>query len=53
MKLPRVKTESYHNNEEGDVAKPIYRRGKHLCYSKKGFWKRYDRKRFIRKYLKY
>ncbi len=48
MKIGRVKTESYHNYEEGDVAKPIDRDGSNKSYFKKGFWKRYDRKKFIR-----
>ena len=48
MKLARVKTEKWHNYEEGDVGSPINRHGKHLCYFKKGFWKRFDRKKFLR-----
>jgi hypothetical protein len=39
MKIGRVKTEKYHNYEEGDVGSPI------KDYFKKGFWKRNDRKR--------
>ncbi len=46
MKLGRVKTEKYHNYEEGDVGSPI------KDYFKKGFWKRNDRKRFIRNLFK-
>ena len=53
MKIARVRTESYHNYEEGDVYKPIDRDGSNKCYYKKGFWKKYDRKRFIRNILKY
>jgi hypothetical protein len=36
MKLSRVKTERWHNYEEGDCAKPI----KNKCYYKRGFWKK-------------
>lgn len=43
MKVSRVKTESWHNNEEGDSGKPIE------SYYKKGFWKRFDRKKYLRK----
>jgi hypothetical protein len=43
MKISRPKTEKWHNWEEGDVPKPIQ------CYYKKGFWKRHDRKKYIRK----
>jgi hypothetical protein len=46
MKIGRVKTEKYHNYEEGDVGSPI------KDYFKKGFWKRNDRKRFIRNIFK-
>lgn len=46
MKIARVKTESYHNWEEGDCGSPIKN------YFKKGFWKKYDRKRFIKNLLK-
>lgn len=46
MKIPRVKTEKYHNYQEGDVGAPIDN------YYKKGFWKKFDRKKFIRKILK-
>ena len=52
MKISRPKTEKWHNYEEGDVQSPIDRHGKHLCYFKKGFWKRYDRKKFLRNILK-
>lgn len=48
-KISRPKTESWHNYAEGDCGKPIDRHGKHLCYYKKGFWKRYDRKKFLRR----
>jgi hypothetical protein len=53
MKIARVKTESWHNYEEGDCGSPISRHGKHLCYFKKGFWKRIDRKRYLKKILNY
>lgn len=46
MKIGRVKTEKYHNYEEGDVGSPI------KDYFKKCFWKRNDRKRFIRNIFK-
>jgi len=52
MKLHRVKTEKYHNYEEGDCGKPIDRKGKHLCFYKKKWWKKYDRKKFIKNLLK-
>lgn len=52
MKLPRVKTESWHHYDEGDCAKPIDRDGSNKCFYKKGFWKRYDRKKFIKRSLK-
>jgi len=52
MKISRPKTSSYHNYSEGDCGSPIDRHGKHLYYYKKGFWKRNDRKKFIRKILK-
>lgn len=51
MKISRPKTESYHNYEEGDCESPISRHGRHLCYFKKGFWKKYDRKKFIKNTL--
>jgi hypothetical protein len=43
VRIARVKTEKYHNYEEGDCGSPI------IDYYKKGFWKKYDRKKFIRK----
>lgn len=46
MKVSRPKTEKYHNWQEGDVGAPIDN------YYKKGWWKRYDRKRFFKKLLK-
>lgn len=46
MKLSRPKTEKYHNYDEGDCGHPI------KDFFKKKFWKRYDRKRFIRKLVK-
>lgn len=45
MRIARPYTEKYHNWEEGDCGKP---REKHF---KKGFWKRYDRKRWFKKAL--
>lgn len=51
MKLARPKTEKWHNYEEGDCGMPINRKSKHLCYFKKGFWKRYDRKKYLRNTL--
>lgn len=47
-----MKTAKYHNFEEGDCGKPIDRKGKHLWYFKKGFWKRYDRKKWFRNLFK-
>lgn len=52
MKLFRPKTERYHNWDEGDCGKPIDRKGNHLSYYKKGFWKRIDRKKFIKQFIK-
>jgi hypothetical protein len=52
MKVSRPKTEKWHNYEEGDCGSPIDRHGKHLSYFKKGFWKKYDRKRWFRNLLK-
>ena len=52
MKISRPKTERWHNFDEGDCAKPISRKNDKLCFFKKGFWKRYDRKKFIRNLLK-
>lgn len=49
MKIFRPKTERWHNYVEGDCGSPISRHGKHLQYFKKGWWKRYDRKKFFRK----
>ena len=49
MKIGRVKTEKWHNYEEGDCGAPLDRKGKHLCYFKKGWWKKYDRKKFLRR----
>jgi hypothetical protein len=46
MKTSRPKTEKYHNYEEGDCGKPINN------YFKRGFWKRNDRKKFIKNFLK-
>lgn len=45
MKVFRPKTEKWHNYEEGDCSKPL--KG-NKSYYKKGFWKRYDRKKFFR-----
>lgn len=42
MKISRPKTEKWHNWEEGDVGSPIKK------YFKKGFWKRFDRKKYFR-----
>lgn len=46
MKIARPKTEKWHNWEEGDCGSPID------CYYKKGFWKRYDRKKYLKNILK-
>ena len=46
MKISRPKTEKCHNYYEGDCGNPIRN------FFKKGFWKKYDRKRFIKKALK-
>ena len=51
MRIARPKTERWHNYAEGDTARPIDRKGKHLFFYKKGFWKRYDRKKFFRDLL--
>lgn len=53
MKIARVKTEKWHNNQEGDCGAPLDRKGKHLCYFKKGWWKRFDRKKFLRRTKKW
>lgn len=53
MKVARPKTEKWHNHEEGDCGVPIDRKGKHLCYFKKGFWKRYDRKKYLKRTSKW
>lgn len=47
MKTGRVKTEKYHNWNEGDHSKPIEN------FYKKGFHKSYDRKKFIRNQSKH
>lgn len=52
MTIGRVKTERWHNYEEGDCKKPLSRKGNHLSYYKKGWWKRYDRKKYLRQTLK-
>jgi hypothetical protein len=52
MKISRPKTEKWHNYAEGDCSSPIDRHGEHLRYFKKGFWKRYDRKKFLRNIAK-
>jgi len=46
MKISRPKTEKWHNWSEGDAGRPIDN------YYKKGFWKRYDRKKYFRNVLK-
>ena len=46
MKIARPKTERWYNYLEGDAYKP-----KKCCY-KKGFWKRYGRKKFFRNLAK-
>ena len=43
-----MKTESWHNHDEGDCAHPIDRDGSNKSFYKKGFWKRYDRKKFLK-----
>lgn len=48
-----MKTSYWHNYSEGDCGKPIDRHGKHLCYYKKGFWKRYDRRKYLKKVKNY
>jgi hypothetical protein len=48
MKVARPKTEKWHNDQEGDCRKPIDRDGSKKSYYKKGWWKRYDRKKFFR-----
>ena len=45
MKISRVKTEKYHNWQIDPSS--------HQNYFKKGFWKKYDRKKFIKKLLKF
>lgn len=52
MKIAKPKTERYHNFVEGDCGKPIDRKGIHLCYFKKGEWKRVGRKKFFRNLFK-
>ena len=52
MKIPRPKTEKYHNFQEGDCGRPIDKHGRHLYYFKKGFWKKNDRKKFFRHLFK-
>ena len=49
MKISRPKTEKWHSYSEGDCGRPIDRKGKHLCYYKKKFWKKSDRKKYLRK----
>lgn len=49
MKISRVKTERWHTFDEGDCSKPLKGNGQ---YFKKGFWKKYDRKKFLKKILK-
>ena len=44
MKVSRPKTEKYHNWE-------IDPSSKHESYFKKGFWKKYDRKKFFRRFF--
>ena len=39
--------------EEGDCGKPIDRDGSNKAYFKKGWWKRYDRKKFFRNISKW
>lgn len=46
MRIKNPKTEKYHNYQEGDCGKPV------KGYFKKRFWKRYDRKRFLKQLLK-
>ena len=65
MKVARPKTEKWHNYEEGDCGKPIdrddiidrlqiyIRDGSNKAYFKKGWWKRYDRKKFFRNISKW
>ena len=53
MKIGRVKTDKWHNYEEGDVGASLDRKGKHFCYFKKGWWKKYDRKKFLRRTKKW
>jgi hypothetical protein len=52
MKIARPKTERYHNFAEGDCGNPIDRKGIHLCFFKKGDWKRVGRKKFFRNLFK-
>ncbi len=48
MKKGNPKTSKWHKYEEGDCAAPIGRDGSKKCFYKKGFWKRYDRKKYYR-----
>lgn len=52
MIVTGLKTERFHNYQEGDCGKPIDRKGIHLRFYKKGFYKRYDRKKSIKNTLK-
>ena len=52
MKIFRPITEKYHGYTEGETGRPIQRHGEHLCFYKKGFWKRNDRKKFFREIFK-
>lgn len=42
MRVFRPYTEKYNNWDEGDCRKPID------CFFKKGYWKRINRKKFLR-----
>lgn len=46
MKISRPLTEKYHNWEEGETGKPI------KDYYKKGFWKKFDRKKWFKNLFK-
>lgn len=52
MKVFRPKTASYHNYEEGDCGHPIDRDGSNKRFFAKGWWKRWDRKKFFRRLFK-
>lgn len=48
--MVKLRTEKWHNHEEWDAKISKKHKYKNYCYYKKWFWKRYDRKKYLKHY---